>query len=62
MHVCTCDYEYIYEYRHARARTHARTHTHTHTQVLRDGDYVIVEDTNLDGHDKAVAPGCYIPK
>jgi cephalosporin hydroxylase len=25
--------------------------------VLRDGDYVIVEDSNLDGHDKAVAPG-----
>ena len=25
--------------------------------VLKPGDYVIVEDTNLDGHEHAVAPG-----
>ena len=27
------------------------------TPLLRQGDYVIVEDTNLDGHPQAVAPG-----
>ena len=25
--------------------------------LLQNDDYVIVEDTNLDGHDSAVAPG-----
>ncbi len=25
--------------------------------VLEKGDYVIVEDSNLDGHENAVAPG-----
>ena len=35
----------------------AISHTQTVAPLLQNGDYVIVEDTNLDGHEHAVQPG-----